>query len=175
MEEQNIQIYVEPSNIDYVIIKIKEETIEARGSVYEATRRAWHAKLSTAEHYKYVLSVVSGIVREVYEVEKWLQGSEERIEFVGHVAPQNIVDYFNGKMIPEKYRMKGLASPFLYKKLQDGETTMPIDLPEPLVETQEIYTPSPIVSEPPKRKNLIWLWIALAVVVVAAALCFVLL
>ena len=24
MEEQNIQVYIEPSNIDYVIIKIKE-------------------------------------------------------------------------------------------------------------------------------------------------------
>ena len=123
MEEQNIQVYIEPSNIDYVIIKIKEETIEERGSVYEATRSAWHAKLSTAEPYKYVLSVVSGVVREVYEVEKWMQGSEDRIEFIGHDAPQYIVDYFKGKMIPEKYRVKGLASPFLYKKLEEGEAT----------------------------------------------------
>lgn len=127
MEEQNMQIYIEPSDLNYIIIKIKEEMIEKRGSVYETTRRAWHAKLSTAEPYKYVLSVISGVVCEVFEVEKWQMSNEEnRIEFIGHVAPQHIADYFKGKMIPEKYRVKGLASPFLYKRVEEGEATMPI-------------------------------------------------
>lgn len=128
MEEQNIKIYTEPSDLDYIIIKIKEEMIEERGGVYETVRSAWHAKLSTAEAYKYVLAVVGGVVREVYEVEKWqLNQERERIEFIGHVAPQHIVDYFKGKMIPEKYRVRGLASPFLYKRVEEGEATMPIN------------------------------------------------
>jgi hypothetical protein len=95
MDEQNIQIYTEPSNLDYVLIKTKESTVENEG-LYDATRKAWHAKLSTAEPYKYALSVVSGIVREVYEVEKWQMFGEDRIGFEGHPAPNNITDWFKG-------------------------------------------------------------------------------
>ncbi len=133
MDEQNIQIYTEPSNLDYVIIKTKESTVESEG-LYDATRKAWHAKLSTAEPYKYALSVVSGVVREVYEIVKWQMFGEDRIGFVGYVAPSSISDWFKGKMIPEKYRVKGLASPFLYKKPVEGETTKPISF------ESQIYT-----------------------------------
>ena len=67
---ENAPIYLEPK-FDYVIIKINENFIKERGSVYEATRRAWKAKLETAQKYKYVLAVNAGIVLEVFEVEQW--------------------------------------------------------------------------------------------------------
>lgn len=50
-------------------------------------------------------------------------GDSERIEFIGRVAPAHIRDWFMGKMIPEKYRVKGLASPFLYSKKVACEPT----------------------------------------------------
>lgn len=110
--------YVEPANVDYVIIKTSEKNINTNGSLYEATRRAWKASLENARKYKYALSVIYGIVREVYEVDKWIRSTEveDRVEFIGHTAPDNIRTLFIGKMIPAKYRAKGLASPFLYKK-----------------------------------------------------------
>ena len=115
--EENVPIYLEPK-FEYVIIKINEDYIKERGSIYEATRRAWKAKLENAMQYKYVLSVNKGVVLEVFEVEQWQECAAEpgRIEFVGHVASDSIANQVKGKMIPEYYRTKGLASPFLYKR-----------------------------------------------------------
>ncbi len=110
-------VYDEPSQ-DYVIIKTQPEFIEARGSLYEATRHYWHAKLEKAQNYKFALSVVKGIVREVYEVEKWYESPVKppRIEFEGKPTTNAEMRALIGKMIPEDYRKKGLASPFLYKR-----------------------------------------------------------
>lgn len=110
--------YTEPADIDYVIIKTSEKNIATNGNLYEATRRAWKASLDRAKTYKYVLSVINGKVMDVYEADKWQEaaGEDGRIEFVGHIAPENISSLFKGKMIPGKYRVKGLASPFLYKR-----------------------------------------------------------
>ena len=112
-------IYEEPDDVDYVIIKTTNAVVQAaQGSLYEATRRAWRANLKRAEKVKFVLSVIAGIVREVYEVEEWYQSAESnnRIEFHGKPACDEIANLFRDKMIPEYYRKKGMSSPFLYKK-----------------------------------------------------------
>ena len=90
----------------------------AQGSLYDATRRAWRANLERASKIKIVLSVIGGIVREVYEVDEWYQSAEanNRIEFSGKVANDDVANIFRGKMIPEYYRKQGMSSPFLYKK-----------------------------------------------------------
>lgn len=133
-ETNNIPVYAEPEGIDYIIIKVKESVIngDRGGNLYETTRRAWRAKLETAMPYRYVLSVVGGVVQEVYKVSRWYTSSEyaPRIEFEGQVAEFDIRNLFVGKMIPECYRQKGLASPFLYKK-KDGA---PVVEPEPTVD-----------------------------------------
>ena len=69
----NIPVYAEPEGIDYIIIKVKESVIngDRGGNLYETTRRAWRAKLETAMPYRYVLSVVGGVVQEVYKVSRW--------------------------------------------------------------------------------------------------------
>lgn len=130
----NIPVYAEPEGIDYIIIKVKESVIngDRGGNLYETTRRAWRAKLETAMPYRYVLSVVGGVVQEVYKVSRWYTSPENatRIEFEGTVAEFNIRNLFVGKMIPECYRQKGLASPFLYKK-KDGA---PVAESEPTVD-----------------------------------------
>ena len=109
--------FVEPDDLDYVIIKTKLSTIETNGSLYEATRRAWHLSLNKVQSYPYVLSTINGVVEEVYEVDNWYESEEKgRVEFNGHVAPDHIRNLFIHKKLPGHYREKGMASSALYKK-----------------------------------------------------------
>ena len=112
-------VYEEPDGIDYIIVKTSNNAVQiAQGSLYDATRKAWRANLERARKIKYVLSVISGIVQEVYEVDEWYKSpeSENRIEFNGKPANRDVANLFRGKMIPEYYRKQGMSSPFLYKK-----------------------------------------------------------
>lgn len=111
-------VYEEPTDLDYVIIKTTRNVVSISGDLYEATRRAWRASLDRASKVKIVLSVISGIVCEVYEVSEWYRSpeSDARIEFHGKVANDDVANLFRGKMIPEYYRKKGMSSPFLYKR-----------------------------------------------------------
>ena len=114
----NIPEYIEPSE-KYVIIKTTPNAINERGSLYEATRIAWRAKLNKAKKYKYVLAVVNGIVREVYEVYKdngWYQFSSDRIAFHGKPTNDAIASMLKNKQIPNYYKKRGAANPFMYKK-----------------------------------------------------------
>lgn len=117
----NVKPYTEPTE-KYIIIKTTPQAVNINGSLYEATRKAWCASLKKASKYKYVLSVIYGIVREVYEVDRWHQDSETtRIFFEGKEAmASNPLKQLIGKQIPEKYRKKGAANPFLYKKIARG-------------------------------------------------------
>ena len=111
--------YDEPKE-DYVIIKTTKPFICDRGSLYDAVRSAWRAKLSKAQEYKYVLGVVNGMVREVYKVSKWTDciNRPGRIEFVGKPANDHMSE-LKGKLIPQKYKERGASNPFMYKKKKD--------------------------------------------------------
>lgn len=106
--------YEEPLE-DYVLIKTSVNAIQANGSLYDATRMSWRASLEKARKYKYVLSVISGIVREVYEA-SWYREESGRIAFNGEVSTNENLRSLIGKRIPEKYRQKGAVNPFIYKK-----------------------------------------------------------
>ena len=109
--------FVEPDDLDYIIIKTKISTIENSGSLYEATRRAWYLSLNKVQAYPYVLSTINGVVEEVYEVDNWYKSEEVgRVEFNGHVAPDHIRNLFIHKKLPGHYREKGMARPALYKR-----------------------------------------------------------
>ena len=109
--------FIEPDNLDYVIIKTKISTIENNGSLYEATRRAWHLSPEKVKSYPYVLSTINGVVEEVYEVDNWYRSEEmNRVEFNGHVAPDHVRNLFIHKKLPACYREKGMARPALYKR-----------------------------------------------------------
>ncbi len=117
-EMQEIAIYEEP-DVDYIIIKIREEILRNDDyDIYRTTRKAWNAKLSSASRYKYVFSVINGIVKEVFDVTRWYESAVygERIEFEGKSCKEEWTKQVIGKKIPEKYRKRGLANPFLYKK-----------------------------------------------------------
>lgn len=101
----------------FMIIKIKQEFLDKNdGSLYETCRYAWKISPQNAEG-RFVLCVMNGIVKEVYEVEKWQKANiEGRYEFIGKVASKEIKGLFINKRIPEHYRKKGMASPVLFSK-----------------------------------------------------------
>ena len=113
----DITEYNEPDE-DYIIIKTSDKAIDANGSLYEATRRSWCAKLDNAKKYKYVLSVIKGIVKEVYEVSEWYMSPTEasRIEFTGEKTDNKEMQNLIGHRLPDKYMQRGAANPFMYKK-----------------------------------------------------------
>lgn len=111
----------DPTNPKYMIIKIKDYWLNQRNSRYDCTRSAWKLDPKKANNYPYVLTVSGGMVYEVYKVKEWHYCEEinGRAEFTGEVAEPEIQKLFKWKKIPEKYRKKGQASPFLYCKIDE--------------------------------------------------------
>ena len=116
------EIYEEPDDIRYIIIKTSWQRVSlCNGDIYEATRKSWVININNAKKYKYVFSVINGVVQKVYSDLKWKESENGRYEFVGEEAPQEISDRFVGKRTPEYYRKKGTANPVLYKKAKNAK------------------------------------------------------
>jgi uncharacterized protein len=96
--------------------------------LYEATRGVWRINIERAKKAEYAMAVYKGIIREVFEIEKW-QGADkrgystrrdlpsrdisQRKEFVGKVADDSIRKIFIGKDVSE-YFIKGNRNPIYY-------------------------------------------------------------
>ena len=61
---------------------------------------------------------MNGIVREVYKVKYngWYQISGDRIAFHGEPTNDKISFIVKNKRIPDYYKKRGAANPFMYKK-----------------------------------------------------------
>lgn len=114
---QEMEAYAEPE-VDYILIKVRSTVLaENCNNLYETTRKAWRADLNNAKNYNYVLAAVDGVVRGVYTELTWYNSIEQnRIEFTGKECEEDWVKDILGKRIPEQYRKKGAANPFMYKK-----------------------------------------------------------
>lgn len=119
----SLKEYDEPDDFKYMIIKIKQWSLDKalkqypKTYRYEATRKAWKIKPRNLSEYPYVLSVTDGIVREVYKVNEWFfVENRERYGFNGDIAEEKIRNRFVGKRIPNTYVKKGMASPVLFSK-----------------------------------------------------------
>lgn len=117
--------YEEPKDsngrkIPYIIIKLngnirQRGDLSIAGNLYNAVRGNWSNSLRHASHYHYVLAVVGGVVREVYEVDNWHTSEEKpRIAFDGKPTTNPIMRDLVGKLIPEKLRQQGVQGPLLY-------------------------------------------------------------
>jgi hypothetical protein len=111
-------------NPRYIIIKTTKWRLDdLEGSyaerLYFATRHCWKISPRNAKKHPYVLSVIDGVVKEVYKVEKWnlVNDGRGRYEFEGQVAEPEIRNIFLEHRIPQKYRKRGQASPVLYSKV----------------------------------------------------------
>jgi len=110
-------------NPKYIIIKTTKWRLdESEGTyaerLYYATRFCWKISPKSAKKHPYVLSVVDGVVEEVYKVERWnlVNDGRGRYEFEGQIAADEVRSIFKDHRIPSKYRKKGQASPILYSK-----------------------------------------------------------
>lgn len=114
---QEMEAYTEPE-ADYILIKVRSAVLaENCNNLYETTRKAWRADLNNAQNYKYVLGAVDGVVKGVFTELTWYNSIEaNRIEFTGKECTEDWVKNILGKKIPEQYRKKGAANPFMYKK-----------------------------------------------------------
>lgn len=121
-----------PVNITDPVILIRVNQLYRHGmsapELYEITRGVWKLDFERASAMKYVLAVYEGVVREVYEVDKWQpaqiggflsrtdlvpEDAKGRIEFVGKVAPEAIRQkYLLGDVTA--YTKVSLQSPCLY-------------------------------------------------------------
>jgi hypothetical protein len=98
------------------------------GELYDITRGVWVLSAERASKMKYVFAVYEGVVREVYEPEKWLPAlttpypkrtdlvpddAKGRIEFVGKPAPEAIRHkYLLGDVTA--YTKANLQTPCMY-------------------------------------------------------------
>ena len=114
-----------PSNPPYIMIKIHWSTVDwVKGysfdeRLYNATRGQWNISRWEAEHvyHKYCLSVINGVVKEVYKIDNWVKVlNSKRFEFNGSIAETNIRNLFIDKKIPSVYKTKGNRCAFLYSK-----------------------------------------------------------
>lgn len=115
--------YDEPKDCGYIIIKVTNNRIDYCTTIhgednarYEATRWRWKNKIPDINKFPFVFSVTDGIVKEVYAVDKWYDAGEGRIAFDGSIAKETIRNKYINHKIPEYYRKKGMASPFLKSK-----------------------------------------------------------
>lgn len=103
-----------------IIIKIRQESIDRfdgdiSDAIYRAAKSAWKLSLTRANKADFVIAVSGGIIKAVYSDLKWRRIEDtERLEFDGTPAPQDVLDKFVGKRIPQEYRQQGNASPCQY-------------------------------------------------------------
>ncbi|MGH9966574.1 MAG: hypothetical protein ACREBG_01905 [Pyrinomonadaceae bacterium] len=106
---------------------------ETAEELYQCTRGLWRLNRHRANNAKYAFAVYQGVVKEVYEIEKWLPGTEEsrnywenrlrtqgksispaqldgRFEFIGKVAQEYVRKKYFGQMLPARPR----GNPILY-------------------------------------------------------------
>lgn len=93
--------------------------------VYSATRFAWKMNIEKAEKVEFVLSVVQGMIIEVFKPTSWLEATAknfpefhmnlpDRLAFNGGVADEGIRKLYVGKRIPDSYLKQGAANPVRY-------------------------------------------------------------
>lgn len=79
--------------------------------LYDSTRASWIVG-TKRDRAQYAIASYRGLVREVYEIEKW-QPNGDRWEFVGKVAEDKIRDKYLNQSL-ENYIKKGGQNPIRY-------------------------------------------------------------
>ena len=120
--------YILPKDItdDIVVIKINQSYYEGISSeaLYDYTRGIWKRSLKTVSAADYALSVVYGIVVEVYEINRWVPATEtvfttrkvdpkraaERVAFEGRIAKDSVRNRYIGKSVAYLFE-NGAANP----------------------------------------------------------------
>lgn len=102
------------------IIKIKNSYKPSLSALelYDITRGCWKRRLESVQVAEYVLAVFSGIVKEVYKVNRWVpayelnretipfdaEAEKGRIGFFGEVADSSVREWYIGKSVARFYK-----------------------------------------------------------------------
>ena len=123
--KEAIQKY-QADDADFVhkVVMITVNRSAADASLYEAVRYAWKIDPKRARRADYVLAVVTGMIREVFEVGQWMEATAEnfpgrepisgRFGFIGRVADDAARRNYVGKRVPKQFRKHGAANPIKY-------------------------------------------------------------
>lgn len=109
------------SDKEYMIIKIRQDFVTERGSIYETVRGHWKIDPTKVRNYKYVLASLYGEVVGIYKNVCWKQSPtrEGRYIFEGEEITINsdheIYNKYMHKRLPERYMRKGVSNPILYQ------------------------------------------------------------
>ena len=101
-----------------MVIKTKWSTVEKHGGIYEAVRGRWRVNQRRANRAHYILAIIDGICRGVYTNGVWkrsLPPEDNRFEFDGEIAKEDICNQYVNKRLPDIDCRKGMAAPVLYK------------------------------------------------------------
>jgi hypothetical protein len=116
-DELNLRYSAEPVDIKepaiiFTINQLYNENMTAE-ELYNATHCCWNVGVDR-EKAKYAIAAYAGLVREVYEIEKWQPSKVEgRWEFTGKIADDEIRKRYLYKSL-EKYIKKGAQNPIRY-------------------------------------------------------------
>lgn len=103
------------TNLKAVIIKIRPSFVDAKGSVYEAVRAAWHIDPEHADGLPVVASV-DGVIKGVFTGVKWRESKKYhgRYEFTAQKSRKKEHQALVGCRLPAKYCKRGQANPIRY-------------------------------------------------------------
>jgi len=121
---------VEKFDHNIVLIKINGtygDASEASAmALYDATRGTWRVGRASVDKTGYAAAVFGGVIREVYRVAAWLPAEStqyldpnrnnepnDRLEFVGKIAEDNIRSQYRWHSVADLYR-PGAANPIMY-------------------------------------------------------------
>lgn len=105
------ELTLEDIRENIVIIKINKSYREGMSEteLYDVSRGCWKRKISSVEKADYALAVAYGIVKEVYQIDKWLPAENEVRETIPYneaVDAGRII--FKGRTADEEIRKKYL-------------------------------------------------------------------
>jgi len=113
-----------------VLIKINKTYGDASETsamaLYDATRGTWRVGRASVDKIEYAAAVFGGVIREVYQVAKWLPAEStlyldpnrnfepnDRLEFVGKIAEDKVRDKYRWHSVAELYK-PGAVNPIMY-------------------------------------------------------------
>ena len=94
-----------------VIIKINKSYRKGMSDLelYDVTRGCWKRKLESVEKAEYAFSVVYGIIKEVYKIDRWFPADQINRETIDEVPEHNAGRIaFDGSVAEESIRSKYL-------------------------------------------------------------------
>ena len=107
---------VPDANHKLLYIKTGEDTIKAKGSLYEAVRQSWKLRPESASQADYVIAVVGQVCKGVFKPTRWTLSADRdgRWVFEGYEIFGEVAAKYLDKLIPEDKRKLGQANPVRY-------------------------------------------------------------